>query len=220
MPIPLAVSAGISLLPALYKGISGIFQKNKANSINPVDPGYTMNSGVLANAESLRNRASNYIMPGYSKALGNINSTYSTAFNNGVQGASSGEDVLDLATKIAYGQANASNNLAAQNAQGAEGAYLQSLQGNMAEGQEYQNKNAYDREKYMMELREKAGLTQAANENIYGALDSAAGVATNMFTQPSATTTTSVYGNPLGSIFDKEEYTKKLLSQYNMGSTR
>jgi len=173
-----AAGAGIALLPSLYKGISGIFQKRKANKINPNDPGYVMNNGVIDNARVLADRAGNYSMPGYSQAVGQIGTAGATGFANGVQGASSGGDVLDLATKIAYGQSQQLNQLATQNAQGADSALMQSLGANAQAGQEYQNKNAYDRDMYQQKLREKAALTQSANENVYGALDQAATVGT------------------------------------------
>lgn len=173
MAIPLAVAAGISLLPSVFKGISGIIQSNRAKKINPVNPNYQMNNEVIDNARRLSDRASNYNLPGYTKALSDIGSTYSSAFNQGVQGASSSGDVLDLATKIAYGQANATSDLNARNAMGRENAYMQSLQANAQAGQEYQNKNAYERDLYQQQLREKAALQQAGNENIYGAINDA-----------------------------------------------
>lgn len=216
------IGAGISLLPAIFKGVSSIFQKNKANKINPVNPNYQMNQGVISNAESLRNRVGNYIMPNYNKSMQDIEGAATTGFNNGLQGASSSGDVLDLASKIAYGQASATNDLNARNAQGRENAYLQSLEGNAAEGREYQAKNAYDRENYMQQLREKAGLTQASNENAYGAINTAAGVASNLLMQPKNQGQTTVTGNPYNSIFNKtaptnplEDYRTQLMQQYN-----
>ena len=218
------VGAGISLIPSLFKGISSIFQGNKADDINPTDPQYQMNSGVISNAETLRNRAGNYMLPNYYKAQQDIDGTYSTAFNNGVQGASSSGDVLDLATKIAYGQANANNDLNARNAQGSENALMQSLDANAAEGREYQAKNAYDREQYMMQLREKAGLTQASNENAYGALDSLANVGSNLFMNPynnSRSNVNSANPNALGSIIPTgEQYRQSLMAKYDPYTTR
>lgn len=170
------IGAGISLIPSIYKGVASIFQKNKANKINPANPGYQMNTAIIDNARVLSEKASNYQMPGYGSAVQNIQGDASTAFNNGVQGASSGGDVLDLATKIAYGSGKRLNDLAAMNAQGAENAQSQALQANAQAGQEYVNKNAYDRDIYQQQLREKAALTQSSNENAYGALDTGANV--------------------------------------------
>lgn len=178
MPAPL-LAAGISLLPSAFKAIQGIGQRRRANQINPVNPGFQMNSGIIDNARILGERANNYQIPGYSQARTNIQSSYGQAFNQGVQGASSGGDVLDLATKLAYGQGNQLNQLAAQNASGAERAQLQSLQANAAAGAEYQAKNAYERAEYDKKLAEKAALLEGGTQNIYGALTEGATAATD-----------------------------------------
>jgi len=191
------VSAGISLLPALYKGISGIFQKSQANRINPTDPGYKLNTGVINNARVLSDRSNNYQLAGYNDAVDNINSTSATAFNNGVQGATSGGDVLDLATKIAYGQGQRLNDLAVNNAQGKDQALLQSLNADAAAGEEYQQKNAYDRDVYQQKLRQKAALIQSANQNIYGGIDDAAQVGSSLLNPMPMGDTSSTTGGGL-----------------------
>lgn len=178
------------LVPSLFKAVSGFKQLNQAGNINPVNPNFQMNQGVIDNARVLQERAGNYQMPGYGQAVNNINSANSQAFSQGVQGATSGGDVLDLASKLAYGQTQQLNRLATQNAQGADNALLQSLNANAQAGQQYQDKNAYDRDIYQQQLREKAALTQSGNENLYGALDSAATIGTTLL-NPRATTNTS-----------------------------
>lgn len=176
-PVGAAIGAGVSLIPSIFKGIQGFKQRREANKINPVNPGYQVNNGVIDNARVLKERANNYQIPGYGQALDNINSTYSNAYNQGIQGASSGGDVLDLATKLAYGQTKQTTALDVQNAQGAENAKLQALQANALAGEEYQAKNAYDRAQYDAKLREKAALLQGGTENLYGALDTGATIA-------------------------------------------
>lgn len=178
MAIPLAVGAAVGLAPSLFKLFQGIGQKRAANKINPVNPGYTMNSGVIDNARVLGERASNYTMPGLQNTINQINGVSANAFNQGIQGASSGGDVLDLATKLAYGQQQQFNQLGQQNAIGADQALLQSLEANALAGQQYQDKNAYDRQMYDRQLAERAALTQAGNQNIYGAIDTAATIGT------------------------------------------
>jgi len=219
MPLPLLAAAGIGLVPSLFKAISGARQLRKANALNPTDPGYQVNNGVIDNARVLGDRAGNYSMPGYGQAVSQIGAANAGAFNAGVQGASSGGDVLDLATKIAYGQSQQLNNLAVQNAQGADNALTQSLNANAAAGQEYTNKNAYDRDIYQGKLREKAALTQSGNENIYGALDQAAQVGTNLIT-PKATLAQS---NPTLSDNQVKEYylwkARQGLSTQSLGSS-
>lgn len=180
MAIGQAIGAAVGLAPSLYKLISGIGQRRRANRINPIDPGFQVNSGIIDNARVLGERAGNYVMPGYSKAVNNLGSATAGAFDAGVQGASSSGDVLDLATKLAYGQQSQLNNLATQNAIGTDQALLQSLDANAAAGEQYQLKNAYEREKYQAQLREKAALLDASNQNTYGAIDTAATIGTTL----------------------------------------
>lgn len=227
MALPILASAGISLIPSVFKGITGLFQKNKAKDINPINPGYQMNTSVIDNATNLTNRANNYTIPNYAGAVNNITSSGATAFNRGVQGATNSGDVLDLATRIAYGQNSAMNNLAGQNAIGAERAYLQGIDAQNAAGEEYQAKNAWDREQYMQQLREKAALEQSGTSNIYGALDSAAGVASNALMTglaDSSSNTSSVNANPLESQFanmtPQQQYEQQLLGRWNLGLNR
>jgi hypothetical protein len=151
-------------------------QSAKANSLHPVNPGYQVNQAVVDRAKTLSDQYGNYTLPGYSTMSGNINQTFQDAFNNGTQGATSSADVLDLATRMAYGKNQAFNQLGLQSAQGKQAALGQSLDANVAAGQEYQSSNAYDRDQYDRQLREKAALTQSGAENTYGALDQLAGV--------------------------------------------
>lgn len=209
------VGAGASLVPAIFRGIKGISQNRKANKINPIDPGYEMNQSVIDNARVLKDRYTNYQMPGYGKAMNDINSTYGQAFDNGIQGASSGGDVLDLATKIAYGQTQAQNQLATQNATGQERALMDSLNADVQAGQQYQDKNTYDREKYQQRLAEKAQLKEAGQQNIYGALDTVAGVASKAIGSGSSTQSNTTNATSYGSIFQTpNNYNDYLLSKY------
>lgn len=165
------VGGAISLIPAAFKFFNGISQRKQANKINPINPGYQMNNQVIDNARILGNNYTNYQMPGYNQALNNLNTGYGSALAQGTQGASSGGDVLDLASKLAYGQGQNLNSLAAQSAQGKQNALNQYLSANAMAGQEYVNKNAYDRDQYDAQLRRKAALEQGGATNEYGALD-------------------------------------------------
>jgi len=195
------LGTGAGLLSTAFKFAQGIGQKNKANKINPVNPGYAVNSGVINNARTLSDRYGNYVMPEYNAALNNIQQNQSTAFNNGIQGATTGGDVLDLATKLAYGGGQQLNNLAVQQAQGKDQALLQSLNANAQAGQEYQNKNAYDRSQYDAQLREKAALNQGSAENLYGAIDTAGSVLGS-------------YLNPKKSLIDPSQATPQQIKQW------
>jgi len=170
-----AVAGGlIGLAPSVFKFFSGKKQLSQANAINPTDPGYQMNQGVIDNARILRDRYNNYTLPGYSQAQNQINNTYQDAYSKGMQGATSGGDVADLAAKLAYGKNIAENNLATQNAQGKDAALGQYMQANAAAGQEGVNANAYARDQYQRQLMQKAALTQAGTTNEYNALETGA----------------------------------------------
>lgn len=169
--------AAISAVPGIFKGITGIGQSNRANKINAVNPGYEINQNVVDNARILSDQYGNYSLPGYSQIKSGIDNNFNEAFANGVQGATSGGDVLDLATKMAYGKNNAYNQLGIENAQGKQSMLGQYLNARAAAGNEYQNKNAYDRDQYDRTLREKAALTQAGATNTFGAIDQIAGAA-------------------------------------------
>lgn len=218
------IGAGVSLIPAIFKGIQGIGQRRQARKINPTDPGFALNQGVIGNAESLRNRYGNYTLPGYDNAVNDIGASASQGFSRGVQGASSGGDVMDLATRIAYGQSRAVNDLNMRQSQGREQAYMQQLQGNEAEGAQYQAKNAYDRDIYQQKLREKAALMQSGTQNIYGALNSGANVGSALAMKglsPNTTNTASTNPNVVqldknGWPIGEDSYSNKLLNrQYN-----
>ena len=77
---PLA-GAAFSLIPSLFGAIKGGKQRREAERIrnSSVDPGYQMNQGVIDNARILSDRASNYTIPGYERALQNINQSYNNA---------------------------------------------------------------------------------------------------------------------------------------------
>lgn len=165
-------SLGAALIPQGIKLVSGLFQKKKANDINAVDPGYQMNTEVIDNARILGDRYNNFITAGTQDAINNLNTSEATAFGQGVQGATSGGDVLDLATKLSYGTGKRLNDIATQNAIGKDKAMLQYLGAKGQAGQELVNKNAYDRDIYQRKLAEKAALTEASNQNTFGAIDS------------------------------------------------
>src|SRR6185312_10737505 len=137
-----AIAAGTILTAGLgaYKVIDGANQKAQANRLaksNVFTPEQI--PGQVKTATNLA--AQNYYngMPGQSVALNNIQRNGGNAFFNGARGASSGGDLLDLASKINVGQNAATNDLSAKAAEykaNAAGAYENALN---TEGQ-YQDK--------------------------------------------------------------------------------
>jgi hypothetical protein len=170
-PGGMLAGAALAAIPSIFGAVRGIGQRRQAKRIraNAVDPGYELNSGVMQNADILKNRYNNYSLPGYSMQMNRIGTNAATAFDAGSRGASSGGDILDLATKIAYGTGQQQNDLVMQNAQGKEDALGGFLNANAAAGQERQNANAYEREQYMNKLQEAAALYGASDQNLNNA---------------------------------------------------
>jgi len=214
-----AGATAVSLIPSAVKFFNGASQKKQAKAINPTDPGYQMNQGAIDNARILRDRYNNYTLPGYSQAQNQINNTYQDAYSKGVQGATSGGDVADLAAKLAYGKNIAENNLATQNAQGKDAALGQYIQANAAAGQEGVNANAYARDQYQRQLMQKAALTQAGNTNEYNAIDTGASVLSSALYKKASPTSNdnNSDASTLGSIFSTSKTPSTGLTNAGLG---
>lgn len=171
MPFPLIAAGAAAAIPSIFGAIRGIGQRRQAKRIraSAVDPNYEMNAGVLQNKDILENRYNNYQLPGYSQQMNRIGTNAATAYNNSVQGASSSGDILDAATKIAYGTGQQQNQLMLQSAQGKDAALGGFLNANVAAGQERQDANAYQHQKYMQKLQEAAALYGASDQNLNNA---------------------------------------------------
>lgn len=159
------IMGGVSLVGSGIKYAQGRKQQRMAEQMNPVDPGYQRNQGVIDNARILRDRYGNFTLPGYEQAVANINLGSQMAFSQGAQGATSSSDIMDLAARIAYGQSQAQNQLAMQNAQGQDAALMDYLQANAMAGQEDVNANAWDREQYLRREQRQADLYNAGMIN-------------------------------------------------------
>lgn len=179
-------AAAIAAIPSVISTIDGIGQRRQAKRLRAkaVNPGYQMNTGVLNNAEILRNRYGNYQMPGYNQALNNINSGSASAFNSGVRGASSSGDVLDLATRIAYGTGQQARQLDMNNAQSKDNALSDYMNANSAAGQERVNSNAYDRQLYQNQLEEASALYGAGSQNINNGVSGMASIGSSLAMNP------------------------------------
>lgn len=184
------LALGAALLPSLYKAVAGGRQVRQGKQMNPVNPGFARNEGIIDNARILGERANNYQMQGYGQAVNNLDTGFQSSLAAGTQASSSGGDVLDLITKLNYNRGQNMNQLATQNAQGADQALMQSLQANAQAGQEYQDQNAYARDEYQRQLREKAALIQQGNQSVYGAVTDASKAATDMLMPKVLPTTT------------------------------
>ncbi len=110
-PITIAALAA-SAIPAIGKLFGGGSQVRKAKALDAsnVFTPYQTPSQVLE-ATRLAQQAYTNPVQGQATAINNIQGAGATAFANGVQGASSSGDVLDLASKVQANENNAFNKL-------------------------------------------------------------------------------------------------------------
>lgn len=199
------VGALIGAAPAIAKFFTGRAQKRKAAKINPIDPGFQANSGILDNQRLVTDRFNNYTLPGKSQILNNLDRNMAGAMSTITQGASSSGDILDAVTKLSSNQDDAVANLGIQEAMNKDAMFGQVLDANVAAGSELVRKNQYDQQKYQEKLQEKAALNNAAAQNKFSAFDSlskAAGTMLNYKSQPTASSVPnidvggSIFGSP------------------------
>lgn len=172
MSFAAVVSGGVALAGMAIQADAGAKQMADAKAMSVVDPGYQGNPALARRAEVLGNRAVNYTLPGSSQALRDIDRAAESAFQAGVQGATSSNDVLDLAARMAYTTQSSRNRLAAQQAQGEEQALLQYLDAEAQAGQEVANANQWDRQEYQYDRQAQANLDNAGRINLNNAIQS------------------------------------------------
>lgn len=163
------VSAGLGV----YKAVSGANQASDAkklaknNIFSPEELPYEVGLGTDLAARNYTNG-----MPGEGQARSDINRSGATAFYRGQQGATSGGDILDLATRIGMGTNTATNTLAQQGAQykaSALGEY-QSALGNQANWKDRLYKNNV-LQPYLRTANLAASMYGAGKTNEYSGLD-------------------------------------------------
>lgn len=164
------IAGGVSLAGTLIGAQSAKKQMRQAEQMNVQNPGYRPNPALEENANILRNRFSNYTLPGYSTAVDAIDRQGEMAYTAALQGATSSSDILDAATRIAYGNQLATNDLNLRQAQGQEQALMQYLSANQMAGQEEANANAWDREEYLSRQKQQAELYNAGMLNMNNAI--------------------------------------------------
>lgn len=196
------VGAGLGLGSTLLRAFTAGSQRRKANAINPTDPGFQANTGILDNKRILNEQYNNYTLPGMQAIQDQLSSGLATNTNALMQGATSGADVLDGVTKLAYGNNQAINSLGVQQAQAKEALLPSVLNSNAMAGNELVRKNQFDEERYQAQLAEKASLMGASMQNNFKAVDDVGtlgGTLLNYRTEPWTKAKTKI--NPLGSVF-------------------
>lgn len=166
------VVGGISLGSAAISASKGKQQMDRAEIMGSQAPAFQGNPNLQANADILQNRFTNYRLPGYSEASRNIDRAGEMGYRSVLQGASSSSDILEGATRIAYGSQSAYNNLNATQAQGQNAALMDYITANAQAGQEVAQNNAWQREQYLRNQQNQANLMNAGMANVGNATQS------------------------------------------------
>lgn len=191
------VTAGLGA----YKAINGANQTAKANRLaasnifTPEEMPYQVGLGTQLAQRNYTNG-----MPGTQDALNNINRNAASTFYKGQNAATSGGDILDLATRIGMGTNQATNQLAQQGAQYKANA-LGEYQGALGNEAQWQSKlyNNNTLQPYMRTANLAASMYGAGQQNLYSGLDDIASTATGFAKgrNPGTTDTTQTQGQPI-----------------------
>lgn len=173
MSYVLAGAAVVSAGAGVYKTVKGAQQASAAkklaeqNQFVPEQLPYEVGLGTDLAARNYTNR-----MPGYGNAVNNINRNAASQFYRGSQGATSGADLLDLATRIGGGTNSATNQLNQQEAeyhQQALGGYESALSNQANWQRQLYNNNTL--QPYLRTANLAASMYGAGQQNIYSGLD-------------------------------------------------
>jgi hypothetical protein len=169
----IAAAAIGSVALGAYKTINGANQTAKANRLaksnifTPEEMPYEVGLGTDLAARNYTNG-----MPGTANAVNNINRNAATQFYRGQQGATSGGDILDLATRIGQGTNMATNQLGAQEAQYKSGA-LNQYEGALNNQANWQKQlyNNNTLQPYLRTANLASSMYGAGQQNMYSGLD-------------------------------------------------
>lgn len=168
-----AVGTGVaSLGVSAFKYFKGRKQSRDAERLRAqaVDPGFRPNQALIDNANILQNRYGNYTLPGQSAMEDSVKASASQAFSRGVQGATSGSDVLRLAERTQFNEQQALNQIGLNSAAGKEKALFDWLNANAAVGNDDVRVNQLELQRYQDQMREASALEQAGATNSYAAI--------------------------------------------------
>lgn len=161
----------LGLGSTVLRAFQAASQRRKANKINPIDPGFAANQGILDNKRIVNENYNNYTLPGMEGIKDGLSNSLATNTASLMEGASSSGDVLDGVTKLAYGNDQAINALGIQQAQMKQNLLPEVLNANAMAGNEAVRKNEFDEQRYQAQLGEKAALMGASMQNGFKAVD-------------------------------------------------
>ena len=182
-PVSIA-SLALSAAPGLFKGITGLFQRNQ--DVQRVDT----TPAAFTESLALRRQAANSaMMPGYGQRLNQLAQGQAGSVQNATMGAASSGDFLAGSQAADARMAQGQQQLGVQNAQYHDQATKQLEQG-LAQQAQYQ---VADTNRYNMA---KAALKGSGLTNLFGGLSDAASAGVYALNKNNATYTGSTPGYP------------------------
>lgn len=157
------------------KAAQGARQRRDAERIRNlyVDPGVQRNYGLERVSNILGQNYNNFNLPGFSAMLDNIRSGQASTVAQGVNAATSSNDILDLVTRSQSVADNATNDLYLQNAAGKQQALQSYLNSINAVGQDQVRVNQELNNRFSGRQQESAALEGAGIQNQYNAINEA-----------------------------------------------
>lgn len=164
------IVGGVSLAGSAVQASQASKQMNQAKLMDTQDPGYAGNPELRANADMLQNRFLNYNIPNYQAALEGIDRASEMAYRSATQGATSSSDLIDAATKIAYGGQVASRDLNVQAGIGRDQAFMDYISANQLAGEDIARSNEWERQGFLRDQQHAANLENASISNTWNAI--------------------------------------------------
>lgn len=150
--------AALGILPTIAQWFTGGAQRRRARAINPTNPGFVQNQGLLDNKQIIDNTYNNFSLPGKSGILNMIQGSFANGMDGIERGATSSEDILGGVTNLNFNQDQTLLDLGINEAEMKQGMLPMLLNANAAAGNEAVRKNQYDNDFYQQELARKASL--------------------------------------------------------------
>lgn len=179
---PQVAAALISAAPALFQGITGfiqnkqgrVLQKELERPVRPIPP------AALEAVERAKNLSTSFYMPGQQQAQQQIDQNFSNTAQTIQQSATSGPEALAAILAASGQQMGAQNALAGQ----AEQSYMnrQAAVTNQLQGLASWQDTAWqwnEMKKFQEEAAAASALKEAGKTNLFGALNTGAGIAAN-----------------------------------------
>lgn len=182
MSFAATAAAVIGAGSAIYMGSQQRKQANKLRE-NAVDPGIQPNYALDRVSNTLFENYNNYNLPGYSRAMDQMQSAQATANRAAIDASTSSADILSAITRNEAVTQNSIGQLDTAVASGKEQALMRYLDSVAQQGQDQVRVNNMELQRYDAQLREAAALQgsgiQNQNSGFQDALTASAAIAGN-----------------------------------------